>query len=845
MFEFIELIVSIPQIWFGFIIKQLIISFVLFLFIISVNLFLKKKLLWFQLSLWLLIYLRLVIPPEMTWKLNIADYFDPNIFKSSTTNDLALSRSNNFIYIATNEVELSSESNDTHYLSERQPIVENPINATNSEDKKVLSLDWLTISLFLVWLVGVFYTTVAVKKKLNIIKTYRNNAKPIEDIEILNLIKKWKSKLRLKQNIQIFSSELIPFPFATGIINPKIYMSQQLIDNLKIDEIEPIIAHEMTHIKRKDLLIQKIQMFMNILYFFNPIIWYSNSRINQLREHICDLKVLEKSDIKPRFYSQVMVNVLQQSSTDYSQNLFPAITFGDHENKLKRRIQMILNYSNKRTKHNLFIFILLFSIMLSGAFSIGFKQIVDENVKTITGIHPHQKTPFEIRIIEEDKNTFSGIMRFYSERKPAFSYIEGNYFDKDSMTFQEKLFFLDMPVFRPEFINHNGYYTANINKNKITGGIYRVNKPDVKNFSGEIIDAGESLTNIEKDTWELFRKEKDLLLERNKLRSQLPDYYKIRAKKDSIDNLLALNGFKLLKLDYPYYNKYKGTADSNLVIKHFRVSLLRCQEYVDEEHHKVKKDYIEKIIPVRSRFYYQVQEYVLDKTDSFNSINYEISKEEKELNLKNYKERILNIDENKLHPTDKINYLYSLSGFIKYGGGGDYKNLFLKKYENIKNSLPKNEDNLYHIYRNSWGILTPTRHLELGTPAPNFSFSGSNNEIKSLSDYKGKVVYLLFWSDYNRLYKLKSLKNIERNINNDQFKVLFVYLNEYKKAINYCQNFDIPWNPIKPVNGLNSDIANKFQMESGIGLIIDKSGLIRARRNPGFKELEDRIKKLL
>jgi bla regulator protein BlaR1 len=49
-----------------------------------------------------------------------------------------------------------------------------------------------------------------------------------------------------------------------------------------------ILDHELAHIREWDGLAQTFQMILRALYFFHPLVWLINRRLDAYREMACD-----------------------------------------------------------------------------------------------------------------------------------------------------------------------------------------------------------------------------------------------------------------------------------------------------------------------------------------------------------------------------------------------------------------------------------------------------------------------------------------------------------------------------------------------------------------------------
>ena len=133
--------------------------------------------------------------------------------------------------------------------------------------------------LFMVW---VF--TGAISFLITMIATFRLKLK-LGDAKEIDI-----NKLGYKSNgvpIKVFKTEKISMPLTVGAFSNKIFVPAQW-DKWSEECKEMVIYHEMAHIKRRDGFVQFFQIFAQALYFFHPLIWILNTRINQYREMACD-----------------------------------------------------------------------------------------------------------------------------------------------------------------------------------------------------------------------------------------------------------------------------------------------------------------------------------------------------------------------------------------------------------------------------------------------------------------------------------------------------------------------------------------------------------------------------
>jgi len=94
--------------------------------------------------------------------------------------------------------------------------------------------------------------------------------------------------LGLQHTINLLESGIAQVPVVIGYFKPLILIPVGLITALNQAQVEAILLHELAHIRRKDGLINLIQILMETLLFFNPAVWWLSALIRSERENCCD-----------------------------------------------------------------------------------------------------------------------------------------------------------------------------------------------------------------------------------------------------------------------------------------------------------------------------------------------------------------------------------------------------------------------------------------------------------------------------------------------------------------------------------------------------------------------------
>ena len=133
----------------------------------------------------------------------------------------------------------------------------------------------------------------------------------------------------------IYQSENVCSPFVLGIIRPKIYLPYHMDSR----EMDHVIAHEQTHIRRKDHWWKPLGFLLLTIHWFNPLMWLSYVLLCRDIELACDEKVIGKMGNAQRAdYTQALV------ACSVDRRLIAACPLAFGEIGVKERVKSVMNY---------------------------------------------------------------------------------------------------------------------------------------------------------------------------------------------------------------------------------------------------------------------------------------------------------------------------------------------------------------------------------------------------------------------------------------------------------------------------------------------------------------------
>ncbi|MBL8820543.1 MAG: hypothetical protein JNL58_31255 [Planctomyces sp.] len=117
--------------------------------------------------------------------------------------------------------------------------------------------------------------------------------------------------LRLQSIPNVIVSDTAYGPAVMGLRRKTIALPSCLVDVNQINSLDPIIAHELLHIRRCDLLIGFLQCFARALWWFNPLVRFISDRLTIAVEVACDHDVIAELGCTRATYARSLLAVIE------------------------------------------------------------------------------------------------------------------------------------------------------------------------------------------------------------------------------------------------------------------------------------------------------------------------------------------------------------------------------------------------------------------------------------------------------------------------------------------------------------------------------------------------------
>lgn len=287
--------------------------------------------------LWALVLLRLSLPYSLESSLSIFNYASFDI--------PAISRSEGKVEPEPAGIKgVAATDNSTNLESIDTGRVPGPERAGN---KKLESMPGTTARpariesiLAIVWFTGVLALTLRLCLAHRRLSVRLRRDSPGGKPALLQLFRECVQTVGLRRHPLLVETVAVRRPCVFGLISPKLLLPSPVIQSFTLQQLRCVILHELCHLQRRDILLNWLTTSLQILHWFNPLVWLATREFLADRELACDekaLSLLGKDEINQ--YGQAIVRLVERLAPP---SPVPSIIgIGENLGHLRLRLDMI------------------------------------------------------------------------------------------------------------------------------------------------------------------------------------------------------------------------------------------------------------------------------------------------------------------------------------------------------------------------------------------------------------------------------------------------------------------------------------------------------------------------
>jgi beta-lactamase regulating signal transducer with metallopeptidase domain/Tol biopolymer transport system component len=298
-------------------------------------------------ALWLVLLIRMVVPWAPPSRISLLNLLPPSVRQAQAPPiaDFMEQERNAHSAAISEAVRVPTEQQATS--SQPAPEAASPGPRTSARAQRPSGPAFLTLHRVvpMLWLAGAAlvgaYLLAGHFALWRIVKRER----PLVQQSTLELFEQCKARMGVQTLVAVVPSDQVVRPALFGFVRPRLLLPRQMLDTAGRNEMRYVFLHELAHLKRHDIYLAWVASLLQVLHWFNPLVWFAFHRMRTDRELACDALVLASiGEQESQEYGRAIVALLQRLSRSRPLPAMAGIL--ESKSQLKRRIAMIARFKN-------------------------------------------------------------------------------------------------------------------------------------------------------------------------------------------------------------------------------------------------------------------------------------------------------------------------------------------------------------------------------------------------------------------------------------------------------------------------------------------------------------------
>lgn len=282
------------------------------------------------------------------------------------------------------------------------------------------------------WSVGClgFLAIVAVRWIVLQRRIARSSVEPSSDLSAM--VRQLSQHLGVRRQIPLRVCDDAIGPAIIGFLRPTLVIPSIILRDKTSAQLRPLLAHEIIHLRRGDPLVAGLQLLSQAVWWFNPLVWWTNRQITRTREICCDAEVIAGLQCPREGYAQMLIDILRLRRSVGGFVAAPGIR---PVQITMRRLQQIMNDgpSHARTpwRYWALLAICVLVILPGAAFSDGQSATMPSNNEIESQPSPSEPTPVDpnLATMERQRSEIAAqidemLKEGYGDQNPRIAYLK-------------------------------------------------------------------------------------------------------------------------------------------------------------------------------------------------------------------------------------------------------------------------------------------------------------------------------------------------------------------------------------------------------------------------------------
>lgn len=172
---------------------------------------------------------------------------------------------------------------------------------------------WIAWGLVAVYLSGVFWILGRALLGWWALRRWTAAARPIHERRVIDAFEVAKAALGVRAPCYLLAGREVPSPFSVGVLNHRVLLPSELLEDLDDEELRDLALHEMAHVRRRDPGVFALAVLAKALLWPNPFVWLAVHQLKLNAEKVADEAVVSVTEeVKP--YSRLLLKMSERTT---------------------------------------------------------------------------------------------------------------------------------------------------------------------------------------------------------------------------------------------------------------------------------------------------------------------------------------------------------------------------------------------------------------------------------------------------------------------------------------------------------------------------------------------------
>jgi parallel beta-helix repeat protein len=293
----------------------------------------------FRYCLWMLVFAKLVLPTSLAFPTGVGYWLGEWWPSQMPGQGPVVTAEQTPLIVLAEQPVAAHPVGPLPEVAAPNPVTTVPAERSELIPDKVETLHW-QVWLFLIWAAGALVLSSLLIRRTNSVKRLLAESREA-DGRLKGLLDRCRVRLGLTRNVRLRLSSKMVSPAVCGLIRPTILLPRRAVVKLPENKLQLILIHELVHIKRWDVWLNLVQTVLQVIYFYNPLLWLANARVRRLREQAVDETVLVAFGKQADSYSDMLLDIAEMAFRRPNLSL-RLVGVVESKKALGRRIQHIM-----------------------------------------------------------------------------------------------------------------------------------------------------------------------------------------------------------------------------------------------------------------------------------------------------------------------------------------------------------------------------------------------------------------------------------------------------------------------------------------------------------------------